>query len=319
MLTGLNGLMNYWTKHYKIMKADLHIHSRYSNDGELDVPGIIEICQKSGLDTFSITDHNCVGGSREAFRLIADHEGIQFIPGIEIDCNYQGTDLHLLAFQLDVSSPDFDTLERKVNQLYLDATPQMIRNLEKLGMEIDTGTLMQKAGDKPPTGELIAEVILMNPDHHSNPALKAYLPGGGRSDMPLINFYLDYLAQGKPAHVEIKHMDFKEALDLVQDHGGIPIVAHPGLNLQGREAIVGDLLDLGAGGLEVFNNYHSSDQIAWFAAFAKERRTLMTCGSDFHGNIKPLISIGQYSFLEHYSDYLERSLTTIIESDGRKQ
>ena len=59
------------------MKADLHIHSIYSNDGELGIPEILKNCHKNGVDTFSITDHNCVGGSREAMRLAAVDDGME--------------------------------------------------------------------------------------------------------------------------------------------------------------------------------------------------------------------------------------------------
>ena len=72
----------------------------------------------------------------------------------------------------------------------------------------------------------------------------------------LINFYLDFMAQGKPAHVEIRHMEFKDALNLVQSKGGIPIVAHPGLNLMGREALASELLEQGAMGLVYGSNIY---------------------------------------------------------------
>jgi hypothetical protein len=45
----------------------------------------------------------------------------------------------------------------------------------------------------------------------------------------------------------------------------------------------------------------------------------MTCGSDFHGKNKPLISIAQYSFLESYREFLELSLTTILDLKRDKQ
>ena len=186
--------------------------------------------------------------------------------------------------------------------------------LGNLGIEIDLDVLMLKTGGKPPTGELIAELLLENPRHHSNPRLKPYLPGGDRSDMPLINFYLDFMAQGKPAYVEVRHMDFKDALELVQSQGGIPIVAHPGLNLKGREEMVTELLEQGAMGLEVFNNYHSAEQTAFFAALCKNQGRLMTCGSDFHGFTKPLISIGQYRIIDEHIGYLNQSLEKILHS-----
>lgn len=294
------------------MKADLHIHSRYSNDGEIGIPDIIKLCLDAELDTFSISDHNCIGGSREAFGLCADLNGLHFVPGIEIDCNYRGTDLHLLGYQVDLEGSDFDLLEASNRQRHLEAVPQMAHNLAKLGIEIDLEELMIKSGGEPPSAELFAEVLLQKPGQESNPALRPYMPGGERSDMPLINFYLDYFAQGKPAYVNIEHMRLEEALELVTGNGGIPIVAHPGLNLKDREAEVNELIDLGAAGLEVFNNYHSNSQTDYFAEFCRKRAVLMTCGSDFHGKNKPLISIGHYSSTARYEHYLELSLTRIV-------
>ncbi len=292
----------------KQMKADLHIHSFYSNDGERSVADILDLCRANGIGLFSITDHNGIQGSREAAELCSRTGNIRFIPGIEIDCNFQGTDLHLLGYGVDLHSRDFGELEKKVERMYLDSTPLMLGKLKQLGLEMDERAVMDKAEGKAPTGEQMAEVLLENPDHHSNPLLTPYLPGGFRSDMPLINFYLDFMAQGKPAHVKIQHMDFSEAVELVRQNGGCPVVAHPGLNFRGKEQQVAELLDQGAGGLEVFNNYHDAEQTARFASLCQDKGSWMTCGSDFHGKIKPLICIGQYRMLEEFGDYLDRSL-----------
>jgi hypothetical protein len=297
------------------MKADLHIHSHYSNDGEFSIPEIIQMCYDLQLDACSITDHNSVAGSIEAESLIANQGGINFIPGIEVDCNYRGTDLHLLGYQVDLRSDDFSVLEGSVRQQHLDAIPHMLENLEKLGIPVDQDELMRASGGDPPSGELIGELLLKNPEQHSNPRLLPYLAGGERSDMPLINFYLDFFAQGKPAYVKIDHLEFKDAISLVRDNGGIPLVAHPGLNLQGREEDAAELLDHGAAGLEVFNNYHSKEQMALFADLTLQRGAMMSCGSDFHGKNKPLISIGQYRLLERYRAYLERSLIRILKAE----
>lgn len=301
------------------MKADLHIHSSYSNDGELGIPDILQACLTNEIDLFSITDHNTVGGAREASVLSRSLRDLNFLPGIEIDCNYRGTDLHLLGYQVDVKSQDFDALQQSVRQRYLDAVPQMIRNLEQLGILLSPDEVMDKSGGEPPSAELLAEMLLQDPGKHENPKLQPYLPGGARSDMPLINFYLDYFAQGKPAYVHIEHLDYTEALALVRDNGGIPIVAHPGLNLKGREEVALELLDLGASGLEVFNNYHRNQQVDYFAGEIVKRRAWMTCGSDFHGHTKPRIRIGQYNDLLGFRDYLEDSLVAIAEQKEKKR
>jgi 3',5'-nucleoside bisphosphate phosphatase len=57
--------------------------------------------------------------------------------------------------------------------------------------------------------------------------VKPYMAGGQRSDMPYLNFYHDFFAQGKPTYVNIDYIDFHEAIDLVRNNGGIPIIAHP--------------------------------------------------------------------------------------------
>ena len=69
---------------------------------------------------------------------------------------------------------------------------------------------------------------------------------------------------------------------------------HPGLNFRGREEIAEQLLDRGAAGLEVFNNYHTPEQAAYFASLVRSEGALMTCGSDFHGKTKPRIAVGRF-------------------------
>jgi len=285
---------------------DLHIHSIYSSDGEMPVADIVDKCAEAGLTCFSMTDHNSVKANAEAHNL-AKEKNIDFIHGIEIDCNYKGTDLHVLGYGIDWTSDDFRQLEEDVFTKTMNAFSSMIDNIVELGFKVDADAVLAAANGKLPTGELIAEVMLVNEKYHT-PLLAPYMPGGQRGDMPYINFYLDYFAQGKPAFVPIVFMDYLETIDLIRKNGGIPVVAHPGLNLKGKEKIVLELLNNGADGLEVFNNYHSAEQMDYFASVIKERKCLMTCGSDFHGKTKPLIQVGQFRFDERYEKDLEESV-----------
>lgn len=297
-------------KSHPANRFDLHVHSVYSNDGELSIEAIVRKCIDNEIRTLSITDHNSVKGIEQAVSLCSQ-SGIDFIPGIEIDCNYQGTDLHLLGYQVDWKSQEFNDLEEHVESRIMDSVPQMVENLSKEGIVVDVDEVMEKSGGKPPSAELFAEVLLDNRDNDSNLKLKPYQEGGARSDMPYINFYLDYFAQGKPAYVKVHHMDFLDAVALVKSKGGIPIIAHPGQNFRGKEKRVLELLDLGAEGLEVFNNYHDSKQIEYFARTTLQRGVLMTCGSDFHGKTKPLIDIGKFAFAEKYEADLTKSITCL--------
>lgn len=281
---------------------DFHIHSACSSDGELTVPQLVEACAERGLHAFALTDHNSVSGVGEAARL-AREQGIRFLPGIEIDCNYAGTDLHLLGYGIDFESADFARLEEAVAVRVRESFDRMVENLLRLGFAVDAGAVLAAAGERLPTAELIAEVMLAHPEYDT-PRLAPYKPGGSRSDMPCINFYLDYFAQGRPAWVPVEYMPFHEAVELVRDNGGVPVVAHPGLNLKGRERVVEELLDRGAAGLEAFNNYHTAEQAAWFAETVSRRGAWMTAGSDFHGKTKPAIRIGEYPLDERYAGRL---------------
>lgn len=73
-------------------KADLHIHSRYS-DGADSIRSILEhVARHTDLRVIAITDHDCIQGALEAQRL-APLYGIEVIVGQEVTTN-RG---HLLA------------------------------------------------------------------------------------------------------------------------------------------------------------------------------------------------------------------------------
>jgi 3',5'-nucleoside bisphosphate phosphatase len=296
-----------------ISRIDLHVHSKFSNDGEFGVQDLIEKCLNNKVEILSITDHNSSSAISEAYTRAAE-AGITLVPGIEIDCSYKGTDLHLLGYNIDWNSNDFKVLEESIHKKVMDAFPLMIENLAKLGIYVNSDEVLDKGGGQLPCGELIAEVLLNNKIYHTNKMLIPYMSGGVRSDMPYINFYHDFFAQGKPAYVPIYYMDFQDAIELVSSNGGIPVIAHPGMNFRGKEKIVFDLLDNGAQGLEVFNNYHDTSQIQFFADIATERKLLMTGGSDFHGKNKPLIEIGKFRTVENYVEYFLKSVNQIIYS-----
>jgi 3',5'-nucleoside bisphosphate phosphatase len=294
-----------------LLRADLHMHSYYSLDGEFSIKDLIAKCRDHKLNTISLTDHNSVKGVGEAIE-IANESGINVIPGIEIDCIYNGIDLHILGYNINWDSGDFLSLEEDVERRIMEAFPEMLSLLKKSGITVDADEVIALAKGRPPVAEQIAEVLVTNPLYHSNRLLKPYLPGGSRSDMPYINFYHDYFAQGRPAYVKIDYMAYGEAIDLIKSHDGIPIVAHPGVNLRNHEDVINELIDGGALGLEAFNNYHDYDQIGFFAGIADQRNLLMTCGSDFHGKTKPLINPGLFKQVSRFEDKVDKSIRVLL-------
>ena len=64
------------------MKYDLHIHSKYSNDGGLEPEKIVEIAAKRGLRGIAITDHNTIKGGLMATQY--ETEDLKVIVATEI-------------------------------------------------------------------------------------------------------------------------------------------------------------------------------------------------------------------------------------------
>lgn len=79
-------------------KADLHMHSTYS-DGYESVAQIIESVEKdTDLDVIAITDHDCIDGALEARDLVArGNHRVEVITGAEISTR----DGHLLVLNVE--------------------------------------------------------------------------------------------------------------------------------------------------------------------------------------------------------------------------
>lgn len=95
----------------EICPVDLHIRSNYSDDGYYDVEEIFKQAKELGLDTISITDHNCARQNAAAFRF-ADLYKIQYIPGVELDAQYGDIRVRVLGYYIDWEHEIFDVLER---------------------------------------------------------------------------------------------------------------------------------------------------------------------------------------------------------------
>ena len=141
-----------------------------------------------------------------------------------------------------------------------------------------------------PTGVSYLRALLERGENRGDPRLKDYIDGA-RSDSPYLNFYLDYLAGGRPASVPIRFISTPEAIRLVRSLGGISILAHPS---EAKDQRLYDLIGAGLEGLEVYSSYHGEEDEQYFKDVCDRYGLLMTAGSDFHGReIKPNVPLGE--------------------------
>lgn len=274
---------------------DLHMHSRYSNDGEYTLLELVEKCAEQGIGMMSVTDHNCARAGGEAIAA-AKERGITYISGIEIDCVYEDTNFHMLGYGIDYSSSDFDAIEKHVKAQGLDASLKMLEKTRKMGFHVTESEMRDMSQDnywsETWTGEMFAELLLAKPEYAEHPLLLPYRAGGERGDNPFVNFYWDFYSQGKACYAEVQYPQMAEVVDLIHQNQGYAVLAHPQVNLKGRHSLLEGIVSLGIDGIEAYSSYHSPDQAAETADEADRKRLFVTCGSNFHGKTKPSIRLG---------------------------
>lgn len=278
---------------------DLHMHSGYSEDGEYTPLELVEQCAKAGVYMMSVTDHNCVKANEEA-QEAAKEKGILYIPGVEIDCAYRNVNFHVLGYGIDFRSGDFAEIENRIDEQSFEASLERLAKTQSLGFQHITENDMRALSknnycQRSWPGELFAEVLLAMPEYTNHPLLKPYRPGGKRSDNPYVNFYWDYYSQGKPCYVKTDYPKMEEMIEMLHRNHGVAVLAHPGINLKGREYMLEDILRMGFDGIEAFSSYHSAEQARKFYSEAQKCNLAVTCGSDYHGKTKPSIKIGRHS------------------------
>ena len=75
------------------MKADLHVHTCYSNDGRTTMEELLEYAERFGIGCVAVTDHN----SFEAYHELKDNGRIIIIPAEEVS----SAEGHIVALGID--------------------------------------------------------------------------------------------------------------------------------------------------------------------------------------------------------------------------
>lgn len=271
---------------------DLHMHSFYSDDGEFTPQKLVDLCLEKKIKYFSIADHNCVKAIAEAKEYCMDKD-IKIIPGVELDCTIDNVNLHVLGYNIDYNNPIFNKIEDDIVLQEQSASKKRMKLIRELGIDFSDEVIDSLSRNGVVTGEMIAEAAMKFDKEHVNPQLKPYYENGSRSDNPYVNFYWDFCAQGKPAYAKVNFISLTEAIKIIEECSGIPVLAHPGNNVKENKNLLESIISYGVKGIEVYSSYHSKEQVAFYKEFALNNKLLITCGSDFHGKTKPSIHLGE--------------------------
>ena len=82
-----------------ILNADLHCHSVVS-DGTLSPEVLAERAKANGVELWSLTDHDEVGGQHRA-AAAARAQGLKYLTGTEISVTFAGETVHIVGLGFD--------------------------------------------------------------------------------------------------------------------------------------------------------------------------------------------------------------------------
>ena len=110
------------------MKYDLHIHTKYSNDGVMEPKKIVKIAKKRGLDGIAITDHNTIKGGLKTKKY--ETEDFKIIIGSEIKTD-RGEVIGLFLYKEIKPGPFIEVIEKIREQDGIIVVPHPFDTIRK--------------------------------------------------------------------------------------------------------------------------------------------------------------------------------------------
>ncbi|MGM0421231.1 MAG: PHP domain-containing protein [Bacillota bacterium] len=246
------------------MSADLHLHTTAS-DGQINPEETVKIAYKRGLKTISITDHDTIAGVNKAFEASRLY-GINLISGIEINTDYKAAEVHVLGYFINQEDPDLLALINKIKVSRIERAKKMLIKINDLtGKNLKFKELNKMVRGKVITRAHLARFLVKN-----NIVIDEQLA------------FSNYIGTSAPAYVKRDYITTPDAIDVIKQAGGIPVLAHPG-RTEYINFDLSDLLNFNFQGIEVYYPHHTQKQTKKFLRIALENDLYVTAGSDNHG------------------------------------
>lgn len=262
--------------------VDLHTHTCKS-DGSFTPTQLVDYAMEKGLAAVAITDHDTTDGLDEALSYAASltKKGVpcpEVIPGIEFSTKYEQKDVHIVGLYISYNAPAFQDrlnafVDSRVNRNY-----KMCLNLQTAGIDITFDKLQAENPGAVITRAHYATYLLEHGYVKSRP-----------------DAFAQYLGDHTKYFVPREKVTPAQAVELILQARGIPILAHPPLYHMGNDrlcALVASLKEVGLMGIEAFYSTYTPQDERDMRRIADQYGLLLSGGSDFHGANKPKLDLG---------------------------
>jgi len=243
--------------------VDLHTHTTAS-DGTYAPRDLVAEAASRGVRVLAVTDHDSTEGLAEAIDEAERRRPLEIIPGIEINCDVEGAEIHVLGYLMDWQAEWFQDFCREQRRERRARIYRMVEQLAAIGMPLNADEVFAIVKEGSAGRPHVAQVMVT------------------RGYVKTVREAFDkYLGSGKPGHVPRKKVTPEDAVRIIRKAGGVPVFAHPGL--ADRDELIPDLIAAGLMGIECYYTEHSAAQRASYLQICKDHDLVATGGSDFHG------------------------------------
>jgi 3',5'-nucleoside bisphosphate phosphatase len=244
-------------------RVDLHTHTTAS-DGTLSPRELVQAAVRHGVAVLAITDHDSTEGLADAMAEAARHPPLVIVPGLEINCDVEGAEIHVLGYFVEYEAPWFQEFLLEQRAERVARVHRIAARLAELGLPIDPAEVFAIVGQGSPGRPHIAQVMVKRGYVKSvREAFDRYLKSNGLANVPR------------------RRLAPVEAVRVIRRAGGVPVLAHPGL--ADRDELIPELVAGGLMGIEAYYAEHSAARTTDYLELCRRHDLIATGGSDYHG------------------------------------
>ncbi|HHV61860.1 MAG TPA: PHP domain-containing protein [Firmicutes bacterium] len=247
------------------MAVDLHIHTTAS-DGRLSPSEVVREACRIGLTAIAIADHDTVAGVEEAISAASQQCGLKVIPALELSTDVEDSEVHILGYFVDIKNSRLLDQLAELRRARIDRAKRILDKLRRVGVDIPFEDVASLGKDGfVGRGQIFRAMINAG---YVNPAMPHHA-------------FEHYLGKHGVAYEEHYGLTPYDAVDMVLNAGGIPVIAHPARTASDR--LVGDLVRHGLMGIEAYYPGYTAEITSHYLDLARTYDLVVTGGSDFHG------------------------------------
>jgi 3',5'-nucleoside bisphosphate phosphatase len=242
--------------------VDLHSHTTAS-DGALSPRELVRLAARNRVRVLAVTDHDSTDGLPEAMDEAARH-GVDIVPGLEINTDVPGAEVHVLGYYVDWGADWFQDFLREQRAERTARVHRIVERLTELGMPLTADEVFAICQEGSPGRPHVAQAMV------------------NRGYVKSVREAFDrWLRTGGPANVPRRRLTPVDAVAVIRRAGGVPVLAHPGL--ADRDAMIPELVEAGLAGIETYYPEHSVAQVNAYREMCDRLHLVATGGSDYHG------------------------------------